>query len=182
MRVLNKIKTFLRDSQASVSLEAVLVFPLLIWAYFGMFTLFDGYRALSSNIRASYTISELLSRGTDQFVDEAYLAGLNDMLDVLTQSSHRTVLRVTVVQWDENNDSHILQWSESTPGKSGLTEADMATKIEPYMPPMPNGSELIMVETWMAFVPFMNITLEPFYFEALTVIRPRGPQLKWNGA
>ena len=182
MRAFSKLRRFFRDDRASVSLEAVLVFPLLIWAYFGMFILFDGYRAMSSNIRASYTISELLSRGTDQFIDEAYLEGLNDMLDVLTQSPHRTVLRVTVVQWDQANNEHILQWSESTPGKNGLTEADMDSKIAPYLPPMPNGSELIMVETWMAFVPFMNISLEPFYFEALTVIRPRGPQLKWDGA
>ena len=190
------VRSFLRGERASVSVEAVMIFPLLIWAYLGMFILYDGYRALSSNIRASYTVSDMLTRELNNVTPE-YIAGLNEMVDILTQSPHRTVLRVTVASFYEGE--HTLEWSHSTPGKSKVTEANFQEAIVDFLPPMPSGSEMIVVETWMAFVPMINITMEqlicvykddcdldrvvfgPFYFESLVATRPRfAGQLKFD--
>lgn len=185
---------YLREDSASISVEAVMVLPLLLWGYFGMFILFDAYRALAANIRVAYTVSDMLSRETNA-VTPAYIEGLNDIQDVLTQSPHRTVLRVTTVRYTDDDEDgvadpgeHSLEWSYSTAGKSAIEVADLDTKIVPYLPPMPDSGVLIVVETWMAYVPFMNITLEqlyqlenksdrvvfgPFYFESLVATRPR---------
>lgn len=195
-------RRFKRDESASISVEAVLVLPLLFWGYFGMFILFDAYRSLAANIRAAYTIGDLLSRETGE-VTPAYIEGLNDIQDVLTQSPYRTVLRVTTVRYSDSDgdgeiDSgeHSLEWSYSTGGKEAITPGQMDTKILPYLPAMADASVLVVVETWMAFVPFMNLSLAnlyqpsteerkvsfgPFYFEGLVATRPRfAGQLVWN--
>jgi len=200
--LLRPFARFVKDDRASVTMEAVMVLPLLLWGYFGMFILYDGYRALSSNIRASYTISDMLSRETNP-IDQAYLNGLNDIQDVLTQSNYRTVLRVTVARYtDTDGDGevdpgeHTLEWSNSTTGKDPITAANFQTAIIDYLPAMQDTGVLVVVETWMAYVPFMNITLEqlytpgpasdrvvfgPFYFEGLVTTRPRfANQLCWE--
>ena len=186
-KLLRPFRRYLRDDSASVTVEAVMIFPILIWGYFGMFMLFDAYRAVSSNIRVSYTISDLLSR-EEHGVDAAYIEGLNNIQEVLTQTPERTVLRVSSVQYDLDNDEYILGWSYSTTGQDAIEQADMAEAIVPYMPPMQDGSYMIVVETWMVYVPFMNITIDelfeseeendgiqfgPFFFEALVTTKPR---------
>lgn len=188
MKTPNFIRRFLRDEDASITIEAVMILPLLLWGYFGMFVLYDGYRAASSNIRASYTISDMLSREDQTVVTQAYVDGLNDIQDVLTQSPHRTVLRVTAVEFFNGQFSINNNCSFSTAGKTAVTDATLTTEILPYLPTMGSGDVLLVVETWMAFVPFMNITLEtlynpnaspdkvvfgPFYFENIVTTRPR---------
>ena len=178
MFTLRSLKRFFGDQRASLSVEAVMIFPLLIWGYFGMFILFDGYRALGANIRASYTISDLLSRETN-YITPTYMEGMNDVLDILTQSPLRTVLRVTVVRFNSVTNQHELEWSYSTAGRPAITDATLPL-ILPNVPTMANPGVAIVVETYMAFVPFMNISLDSFYFESVVVTRPRfAPQLVW---
>ncbi len=172
MNILRQIKRFLASDRASVSVEAVLILPILLWAYFGLFVLFEGYRALGSNSRAAYTIADFLSRERNH-VTPTYMQGMNDLLDILTQSPHPTVLRVTVVKYDNENDEFVLEWSRST--KSGIDDITEGTldEITPHLPLMSSPGVAIVVETWMAFEPFMNIALDSFYFESLVVTRPR---------
>ncbi len=176
MSLAKRIRHFLQDSRATLSVEAVLIFPLLLWAYFGMFVLFEGYRTLGANTRASYTIADLLSREPD-WVTPSYVEGLNDVLDILTQSPHRTVLRITVIKYNNDTDEYELQWSHATDGMDKIVTGTL-TEIMPFVPIMASPGVAIVVETWMAFEPFMNITLDSFYFESIVVTRPRfGPQL-----
>lgn len=196
--MLNRLHRFLRDESATVTVEVVMVLPILLWGYFGMFILFDGYRSLSANVQASYTLSDLISREKG-FVNQAYVEGMNDIQDVLTQSPHRTVLRVTMVSYNAQTQQHTLDCSLSSPGQTAVTQGSLASQILPYLPTMGDGEQLVVVETWLAFVPFLNITLRtlwdknaygdreyksvfpPMYFEAFAVTRPRAaPQILCN--
>jgi len=165
------LRAFLKGERASLSVEAVMIFPLLLWAYFGMFILFDGYRTMVANERAAYTIGDLLSRETD-YVTPTYLDGMNDVLDVLTQSPHRTVLRVSAVKYKQSTDSYELSWSYATAGKDAIA-AGTLSQLVPYIPVMADSGEVVVVETWLAFEPFMHISLDSFYFQSLVVTRPR---------
>lgn len=179
MYALRHIKRFLGDQHATLSVEAVMIFPLLLWAYFGMFIMFDGYRTLATNSRATYTIADILSRETD-FVTPTYLAGLNDMQDILTQSAKRTVLRVSVIRYDDDTDSYELEWSHSTAGVAAIEDATLG-ELMPHVPIMANPGVAIVVETYLAFEPFMDISLKSFYFESIVVTRPRfANQLVWS--
>lgn len=196
--MLNRLRRFLKDECASVTVEVVMVLPILLWGYFGMFILFDGYRSLSANIQASYTLSDLISRETG-FVNQAYVNGMNDIQDVLTRSPHRTVLRVTMVSYNAQTQQHSMDCSLSSPQQNPVTQGNLASQILPYLPTMGDGEQLVVVETWLAFVPFLNITMRtlwdqnaygdraynsvfpPMYFEAIAVTRPRAaPQVLCN--
>ncbi|MEL7115198.1 MAG: hypothetical protein AAGP08_06320 [Pseudomonadota bacterium] len=202
-RIATPFRRFFKDQSASITVEVVLIMPILLWGYFGMFALFDAYRSLSTNVKASYTLGDMLSRETLP-VDEDYINGLNRIQDVITQSGNKTVLRVTVVEYDDNetpsfagDDFHDLKWSHATDGMLPITEATMEDAILDHLPSMFNGEQLIVVETWVAFVPFLDITtlkaarrdngalddttLDAFYFENLVVTRPRfAGQLCWE--
>jgi len=184
MPLLRSFQRFLRGQHAGLSVEAVLIFPILIWGYFGMFVLFDGYRSMAANVRASYTISDLLSRETD-YITPNYMNGMNDVLDILTQSPNPTVLRVSVIKYNADTNKHDLEWSYSTAGSgsaAAITDATLA-ELMPHVPNMANPGVAIVVETYVAFIPFINITLQPFYFESIVVTRPRfASQLKWADA
>lgn len=186
------LRRFVHDDSASVTVEVVLILPLLLWGYFGLFMLFEGYRSLTTNVNSAYVISDLLSRETNGITSN-YIEGLNSIQDVLTQSPHRTVLRVSVVEYDADQDDHELQWSYATAGRSAIQAGQVDDALVPFLPGMYDGEQLIIVETWMAFVPFLDITTlkgtdwgdgnssyEPFYFEGVAVTRPRfASQLCW---
>lgn len=180
MGLINRIRYFGRDQHASLSVEAVLILPLLLWAYFGMFILFEGYRSLASNTRASYTVADLLSRETD-YVTPTYLAGMNDILDLITQSPHPTALRVSVVSYDNDAQRYNLEWSHGTRGVTDVTDASLDSELMPYIPIMASPGVAIVVETFLSFEPFMSISLDAFNFHSVTITRPRfAAQVVWS--
>jgi Flp pilus assembly protein TadG len=196
------LRRFARQEHAGLTVEMVMVWPLLLWGYFGMFILFEGYRNINANIKVAASIADMLSRETDE-VDAAYIEGLNDLQDVLTQSPMRTGLRVTVVEMDNNgtpdnfnDDIYQMKWSYGTAGIPDHTQATVNGDLVNYLPGMYHGEQLIAVETYMLFSPFLDISLSdlltsygvdgqndytsfgPFTFESISVTRPRfAPQL-----
>lgn len=178
MSVAARMKRFARRDDGIVSIEAVLILPLLLWAYLGLFVLVDAFQAKSVNIKAAATIGDLLSRETNP-INANYINGLNGVLDFLVNSNHPTEMRVSVVRYDALADRHILVWSHGTGNKLALTEATL-TQIEPHIPAIHDAGTVIVVETWMAYEPFLDIAVKPMFFENVVVTSPRfAPQLKW---
>ncbi len=175
-----RIARFARDLRGSLSMETVLVFPLLMWAYIAMFIYFDAFRVQSTNLKAAYAVSDLLSR--EAVVNQDYIDGMNDVFDYLIASSDPTWLRVTVVKWDENDDEYKVEWSHTTKGKPVHTDAtinspDVVSKI----PVLPVGDKVIVVETHMTYEPIFNVGLGQLSLDNFIVTRPRkGPQLQWS--
>ena len=183
MRRLFSRLRFWRREDGVLSTEAALIMPMLLFAYAGLFTIYDAFRVQNLNVRGSYTISDMLSRETG-CIDSTYLSGLNNVLSVLTQSQYPTILRLSVISYDEDADEFNLEWSKvdggggDIPDHSGATLATLEDKI-----PMMSGTDIaIIVETWSGFVPMMDFGLEAFYFENFVVTRPRfANQLHWDG-
>ncbi|MDF0600139.1 pilus assembly protein [Psychromarinibacter sp. C21-152] len=170
------IGRFRRSERGSYSVETVLIFPLLIFAYAGLMTFFDGFRTLNMNLRASYTIADMLSRETNR-IDMTYANGLNSMLTLLTRSGKPTLLRVSQVSYDADNDELGLSWSVVSGGSGNyivpLTQDTLDT-IEDQIPIMADGDVNLVIETYSAFEPFMTWHgFDAFYFENLVVTRPR---------
>ncbi len=179
MTIRSRIKRFSADTFGSLSVETVLIIPVLFWGLFGLFVLFDAFHAKSTNVKAATSIGDLLSRETDE-INADYMNGLNDVLAFLTHSPHDTIMRVSVVRYDGDADKHILVWSHATPGKQKISEGSLDT-IEGHIPAMQDAGSAIVVETWMAYVPFLNISVKPMWFETVVVTSPRfAPQLKWE--
>jgi len=71
------LRRFFQDESGSASIELLIVLPLLAWIFFATFVFFDAFRAKSINVKATYTISDILSREvnepiTPEFMDSLY--------------------------------------------------------------------------------------------------------------
>ena len=171
---------FTRDERGSYSMELMILFPMLVFGYMGMFVFFDAFRQQNANLKASYTLSDILSRQTNP-VDQSWMTGLNQMLDYLTASNHPTYLRTTTVYWDENRQQHVKIWSEGSFGVAGLSQDEVDRELTPKIPMMAHADTAIVVETFMMYEPLINVGIGPTEFHNVVVTSPRfSGHLCWN--
>jgi len=175
-------QTFLRDTRGSVSVEFVIIMPMLFWTFMAVYVYFDGYRQSTVNLKAAYTISDLLSRETDPINDE-YVDSMHDLLQVLTRATSPTTLRITVVRWDADEDRYYRDWSVVRgAGISALTNTDVSFIAE-LLPIMPNNERVILVETTNTFIPLYGIGMENISLDNFVFTRPRfAPQVLWESS
>ncbi len=183
-----RLDRFRRDEDASLSVEAVLVLPLLLWAFLATYTFFDVYRAKNLSLKANYAISDLLSRETTT-IDNAYLLGAEKVFRYLTQSDSSSWVRVTVVYCDDDCSLSTRDlkrdWSRATDSLPTFSNADVMNHLEPIIPWMAEGERVIIVETGVTYEPpfSQNLTgIGERDFVDIVMTRPRfAPQLCWQG-
>ena len=156
------IASFLRDdTKGSVSVETVLVMPFLLWAYISAFVFFDGFRTYNQNVKAAYTVGDMLSRETNP-IDDNYLEGLSDVFDYLTFNRNPSYLRITQIRWQESYERYRVDWSYATNGNNGTRlDNDAMESIEHRLPPLVNGERVLLVESFTSYSPDFNVGLSP---------------------
>ncbi len=158
--VFSRIKAFATREEGSLSVEAVLVFPILLWAYAAMFIYWDAFKSQNINLKATYTIADMISR-EDQPIDNAYIDGMNTVYQYLIRSTAGNDIRVTVVSMGVEEDGvtpeHECKWSYATGDMQPYTDLN---GIVEHLPFMAVGDELIVVQSTMTWAPPINFTLE----------------------
>jgi Flp pilus assembly protein TadG len=175
------LKALREDERGTVPVEGLLAFTFLAWWYMASFTFFDAFRQKNINLKAAYTIADMLSRETGPIagdstsvqINQTYVNGLNTMFDYLTNSRQPTWIRVTSVYWDDNDDKYRVDWSAT----SGTGHDEMTTyMLQAYkdrIPVMPNGDTVVLVETFMAYTPVFKVGLDPRWFQTFITTAPR---------
>ncbi len=169
----------LEDERGSFSIEAILMFPLLAWAFMAMFVFFEGLRESNINLKATYTVSDLLSREADELVSDEYLNGIHAIYTWLSRTPNPVQMRVTVVRYDDHDDedpdtgSHDLEWSRGIAGQPDLLQENIATLITPHVPIMADSDIAIVVESWSTYVPIMEMGLQNTDMYNIVVTSPR---------
>jgi hypothetical protein len=148
------------------------MFPLLVWAFMAMYVFFEGLRESNINLKATYTVADLLSRETD-LIDQDYLNGINGVYGWLSRSAQPVSMRVTVVRYDQSSDSHVMIWSRGVAGKPDLTQPLVDQTVTPNVPIMADADTAIVVETWTTYVPIMDIGLTTTDIYNMVVTAPR---------
>lgn len=179
---------FGRDEDASITVEAVIILPILLWAFLVTFSWFDAYRAKSLALKANYAVSDLMSRET-RVLDMDYLEGAEEVYEFLTRSGTDAWIRVTVVhcvkRCDKPNRKLKRDWSKATDNVGGLTNEEVRDYLEPMVPVIPSGERVIVVETSMLYDPPFSRKLTgigPTALNDIVMTRPRfAPQLCWDG-
>ncbi|WP_296761735.1 hypothetical protein [Sediminimonas sp.] len=183
MTLRDRIKTFLRgfrdETRATVAVEAVVILPMLFWAYMAMFVFFDAYKQVSINQKATYTIGDVLSRETTA-INNAYLDGIDNMFKFLVRADSTARLRVTVVRWDEKKGKFRRDWSKTRGDVTPLSAAQV-TEMEDALPVMPDGERIIVVETWSRYTAPFNVGILSQDLHNRVFTRPRfAPKLVWG--
>lgn len=165
------VRRFAEDTRATITVETVLMLPLLTFWYVAGFVYFDVFRVNNINEKAAYTVADMLSRQTDP-VDAAYIDGLNQVFDYLIQNEGQTRIRVTGVQYETDDDTYHAIWSYATrSGEAHNTER--LALLRAGLPVMSDAEMVILVETFTDYSPVFNVGISDQTFRTFIVTRPR---------
>ncbi|MEP2640579.1 hypothetical protein [Roseobacter sp.] len=140
---------FARREHGNVTLETVIIAPILFWAFMAVVVIFDAYRQHSINQKAAYTIGDMISR-EDRAIGPTYLSGTRNLFDSLARSAEPSSIRVTSVRYDADNDLYLRNWSGSIGNIESATEAEVQGWDE-RLPIMPDDESITVVETWSRY-------------------------------
>ncbi len=178
-RLPRALHAFAKDLRGTLTVEAVVMLPLLFWAMLAMLVFFDAYRQTSLNVKAAYTVGDMISREVDP-ITPAYLDGASLLFAELARSSSATKLRVTVVYYNSTQKRFYRDWSHQRGGVPVLSNADIS-KMTDRLPTVPNNERLILVETWADYEPPFNVGLKRQDLYNFVFTRPRfAPQVKFQ--
>lgn len=165
-----RFKVFKKDESGILTVEALMIFPLMLWTITFTFTAFEGFRQSASNLKAAYTISDLISRET-QAVTDVYIDSLHDLAGKMINNRSDVKMRVSLIVYDEDDKRHYVRWS-TVRGFDQEWDDNRIDEIEDRLPPMPNQDTVILVETSNEYIPTFRpgwdfatgITFENFIF------------------
>lgn len=180
MRLLPFLRHFRKSEGGSLSVEAVLIVPFVIWGYLANYAFFHAYRTHAVNQKIAYTIGDIISRETNP-LDSAYLTGSRQMLAYLTANTVDNVaIRVTSVRYDANNDIYKRDWSEKKGWEPPLSNNDVKN-LRDYLPVMPHNERVVVVETFVKYDPPFNTGLTNDEIHNFVFTRPRyAPRVLWS--
>lgn len=167
------LRKFRRDDDGSVVAEALITLPLLIWAFMAMFVYWDAFRSVNVSQKAAYNISDLISRQAE--VDNRFLDGMQSILTYMTPPEQNARIRMTSVQYVEEDDRYIVLWSRS-PGNAMPALNDVTIQspaITSRIPEMSDGHSVVIVETAMDYDPPFEAGVTARTLEEFVVTRPR---------
>ncbi|MEM8657134.1 MAG: TadE/TadG family type IV pilus assembly protein [Pseudomonadota bacterium] len=186
MNLREKLSRLIRNEEGAVSVEFVLVFPILALWLGASFVWFDAFRAKSQMSKIAYTISDIASR----FDDETTEADLEELFltHKLLLPQRRTSegwLRVSSICF--NGTDYRVLWSylgddtyleaiadpddEIDPRLLPLSEADIPLNL---MPTMSDNDSIIMTDVYSYWEPIVSWAgFEPTDLNVSLVERPR---------
>jgi len=166
-----KPHNFWRKEDGSITLETVIMVPLLVWAYLAMFTIFDNYRQYTTQQKAAYTVSDLVSRQVTPLNGD-FLDGMHDLFEDLSRSQQETSVRLTIARYNLDDDAYEVVWSRTRGSSSPLETADISGWVD-RLPILPDQEQIIIFETSAEFTPVFDIGLRDQTVENFVFTRPR---------
>lgn len=168
----NPFSRFLRDDSGVLLAETVIILPLLIWAYLGLYIYWDAYRSVTTVQKAAYTISDMITREMNP-ISEGYITGLDDVMEYLVDEDQDVATRVTSIAWSVDNQRFEVHWSRSDGGDlSPLTTATLQS-LASQIPAMAEGDFAMIVEVRVPYQAVFDVGLTTDNFSEFIVTRPR---------
>jgi Flp pilus assembly protein TadG len=167
------LRRFRQDEGGFISIEAIIVFPLLLWVFMALFVYWDAYRAENTSIKSTYVIADMISRENVP-VNMAYINGMHQVFRYMNATDEDTWIRVTSVQYRQSDNTYRVIWSRSTNTTRAPvhTHATLATQRH-RLPLLADQDAIIIVESWRRFTPAFQVGLDRRTFDEFTIIRPR---------
>ena len=169
--ILNRLRRLCQREDGSMSIEAMIIVPVLIWSMLGSWVYFDAFRAQFGNAKASYTLGDIVSRESGYITDE-YIDSLHTLQRFLASRPEDIRLRVSVIKYDEDDDAHYVVWSENRGGGGTITDDDLIDMRE-RLPIMADAGRAIIVQTSVDFQPVFGGAIGALTFDDFVVTRPR---------
>ncbi|MGH1413690.1 MAG: TadE/TadG family type IV pilus assembly protein [Pelagimonas sp.] len=178
----SRFRRFADDTQGYITVEAMIVLPVLLWLFGASWVYFDAFRQQSISQKANYVIGDMFSRETDP-INGTYVDNARELLRELTKSSDsESDLRVTVVQYDTNIAGWQVVWSQERGDQTALNNGGLSA-YSGKLPVASGGDQLILVETWDLHEPIFDVGLSDFEIHTYSFTRPRyAPQVVYSNS
>lgn len=168
----NQLRRFLRDEKGTIIVDAIIIVPMFVWAYAGLFVYWDAYRTINTVQKAAYTISDLISRSQGP-VNNAYINGMRETMNYMLNDDQVGEIRVTSYRWSQSRNRYEVIFSRAANNAmAALTTADLVN-LRDRLPTMADGDSAILVEARLPYDPPMAFGLQDTTFEQFIVTRPR---------
>lgn len=177
MSLLADIRNYLgstaRGEKGALSLEAVLVLPFFITTITLAYTYFDGFRQSAANVKAAYTVSDLVSREAVGITD-TYVVSMHTLMQRMANNNSEMRMRISLVKYHETDTTHTIEWTSDCGFGGGWTE-ETIDLLAQRLPPMSDQSTLIIVETSNDYDPVLKTGWieDNFTFDNFVFTRPR---------
>ena len=172
-RLVTWLRNFRAETRGSVTVEFAIMMPLIFWAFMALYVYFDGYRQSSINLKAAYTISDILSRETG-VVNDGYIDGMQELFQFLTRNGSHAEMRISVLRWSETDDRYYVDWSSVRDWTGGQKLSDdNVMGIAEKLPVMSNSERLILVETKNTYRPVYKVGMGDRELENFVFTSPR---------
>lgn len=174
------IAGFSRDTKGTAAVEAMVMLPILMWAYLAMFSFFDMLRQQSTNQKAAFTIADMFSRETDK-VDGTYITSAHKLFKSLVRADTLRS-RYSVITYNADKKRYEVIWSKVRGGNGVVRLNNNRLKmIEDKLPNISDGDQFILVESWNRYELPFKIGMDDFEIETLVFMDPRfADQLKFE--
>lgn len=186
-RIMSRVWRFRAEETAAVTVEFIMMVPIMVWGFMSTLQFFDAYRAELISSKAALTIADIYSRETG-YIDGNYLNGTRSLLRHLTLAENNPDYRVTLFYWRENRDQYWVRWSRNRGDQISLNH-DALNLMAGKLPILSDGERAILIETWTDYTPkygggigyMIGSGLAPLQFKTHVVISPRfSPTICWN--
>lgn len=175
------LQRWLCDTRGALTVETVIVLPMLLVAFLALLVFYDAFRTQKVNVSASYTLSDLISRQVAP-VTPAFLEGLHEIYDHISRANHATSLRISSVYWNVIAEEYQVVWSYATRGGTPLGNAALNERVD-RLPVIPRADTVILMEATMEYRPPISQGLGNQTFAHFVVTRPRfAPQIVFQPA
>lgn len=165
----NRLRKINRDEEGATTVEFLLVMPLIVFWFAGTFTFFDAYSEWTRSVKATYTVADVMSRQFE--MEEDYEDDMNSLFaSIMGENSNNTYLRISSIE--RTNNAYEIDWTCASGSHTGYANnTEIPTEL---IPNILNGEAVIIVESYMSFVPFQDyIGLEARTLTKKVVISPR---------
>lgn len=170
-----RLRRFFRDESGAMSIELLLVFPLLVFVLMGSVVFFEGFRARANSVKATYTIADALSREHQEPITPEYLDNLYRLFGGLLPKERPETMRVTVIRYDEDLEKYEVRWSEVRGTGTRITDAMLLPETiqNDLLPNMSHDERGIIVESVIRYSPVFGVGIRPLSIRNTMILRPR---------
>ncbi|CUH44854.1 TadE/TadG family type IV pilus assembly protein [Ruegeria atlantica] len=160
-RIRHLLGTFSGKENGNLSLESALIFPMLVWSITLTYTYFDGFLESSANLKAAYTVSDLISREGEDAITDTYAESMYLLFNRMVTNNSPLKMRLSAIQYiaaDQDagtEERYRVEWSTAC-GFNGNWTNDNLDPLIDRLPEMADLDTLIIVETSKDYVPLLN--------------------------
>lgn len=181
------LRRFQRDDAGTITIETILIVPVVMWAFMATFVFFDAFASRTASQRAAYTVSDALGRQQLEVLTPEDIEGYNRVYSFLAGAQPRTNLRVSSVIWNPVEEQYEIVWSHATNDGPLLQPHHLTPEVLARLPVLPERESVYVVETRLDYVPviahlpLIGRVLDRQVLREFIVARPRfAPQLQFD--